>query len=523
MTGGYAMRTTRRWSGVRSRHGLGAGELARLRDAIDLIDEGFQVLSHDWRYLYVNTAAARHSRRAREDLVGRTVQECFPGIERTELFERLAYCMCEREAVLAETEFAGPDGTMRWYELHVAPCPEGITVLFSDITARKQMEAHLRHVQKLEATGRLAGAIAHDFNNMLSVILTYIHVMLEERKEVDPAGVELAEINKAGQRAAELTKQLLAFIRSEPAEPRIVDVNAVLADSEKMIARLVGEDIATKLVLQPDLGCVKADPGHIVQVLVNLAVNARDAMPRGGALTIETDNASLDAEYARAHPEVRPGPHVVLVVSDTGCGMDRPTLDRMFEPFFTTKETGKGTGLGLATVYGIVKDAGGSIYVYSEVGRGTTFKIYLPQVRESAVEPVQRTSATAMRGSGTVLLVEDDAQLRALAKGILERAGYRVLEAQGGTEAIRRCESEPGPIHLLLTDVVMPGMSGKELSNYLVRMRPDMKVLYTSGYTEDAIAQHGILGGGVAFLQKPITPVPLLGKVAEVLGTHDVR
>ena len=387
-----------------------------------------------------------------------------------------------------------------------------------DITERKKLEAQLRQSQKMEAVGQLAGGIAHDFNNLLTVITGYCQILLTAADQGDPRREELEQIKEAGDRAASLTRQLLAFSRKQILEPKVLDLNAVVTNLDKMLQRLIGEDIALQTALAPALGCVKADPGQIEQVIMNLAVNARDAMPQGGHLTIETANADLDESYAEERFSVQPGPYVMLAVSDTGCGMDTETQAHIFEPFFTTKGQGKGTGLGLPTVYGIVKQSGGYIWVYSEPGRGTTFKIYLPRVdaQAEALEP-RSPLQESLQGTETILLVEDEERVRRLARTILAGHGYSVLEAPNGAEALRISEQRGGAIHLLVTDVVMPGMSGGELASRLIAKHLHMKVLFVSGYTDDAIVRHGVLQAGIPFIQKPFTPSTLARKVREVL------
>jgi CheY-like chemotaxis protein len=327
-------------------------------------------------------------------------------------------------------------------------------------------------------------------------------------------------LGKAGARAATLTRQLLAFSRKQILQPRVIDLNAAVTDMEKMLRRLIGEDIELQVILQSEIGHIKADPGQIEQVIMNLAINARDAMPDGGKLTIETKNIYLDDDYARNHIAVAPGPFVMLALSDTGCGMDQDTLKHIFEPFFTTKEAGKGTGLGLSTVYGIVKQSGGNIWVYSEPVHGTTFKIYLPRVDEEVEELRQAASKIEFQqGRETILLVEDDVSVRNLAREILEMNGYKVIEAAEGKEALLLCERYQEPIHLLLTDVVMPEIGGRELSKRLVEKYPEMRVLYMSGYTDNAIVHHGALDHGTNFIQKPFSPAALVKKVRECLDT----
>jgi len=385
---------------------------------------------------------------------------------------------------------------------------------------RTRLEEQLRQAHKMEAIGRLAGGIAHDFNNLLTVINGYSELVLNSLGANLHARKNVEQIKKAGRRAATLTRQLLAFSRRQVLQLRVLDLNAVVTNFEAMLQPLIGEDILLEAVLQPGLGLVKVDPGQIEQIILNLTVNARDAMPEGGKLTIETANVELDEAYARRHVSVRPGPYVMLAISDTGCGMDAETQARIFEPFFTTKEHGKGTGLGLATVYGIVKQSGGNIWVYSEPGKGTTFKIYLPRVEGVAEgsEPAHPRSSI-LRGSETILLVEDEDMVRSLAREILEAHGYAVSEARDSTEALRVCHTHSGSIHLLVTDVVMPGMSGRELAARLGTIHPETKVLYMSGYTDDAVVRHGVLNAGLAFLQKPFTANAFLCKVREVLDS----
>jgi two-component system cell cycle sensor histidine kinase/response regulator CckA len=387
-----------------------------------------------------------------------------------------------------------------------------------DVTTRKALEEQLRLAQRMESVGRLAGGVAHDFNNLLTIIAGYSQLVKGGLDERSPFHAHLDEILRASDRAATLTQQLLAFSRKQVLQAQVLDLNAVLRDLEKMLTRLIDEDIELKAIPQPGLGRVKADPGQVDQVIMNLVVNARDAMPEGGTITIETANVELNQDYARSHFPVIPGRYVMLAVSDTGTGMSQEIQAHIFEPFFTTKETGKGTGLGLATVYGIVKQSGGYIWVYSEPGRGSTFKIYLPRVEESVAEPKSAEAfPDLVEGSETVLVVEDEEAVRSLVCKTLESHGYKVLEAQGADHALRILEEYAQPIHLLLTDVVMPRMSGKELAQRLSVVCPQVKVLYMSGYTDDAIVRHGILEPGVSFIQKPFTPRTLAQRVREVL------
>src|ERR1051326_293806 len=426
-----------------------------------------------------------------------------------------------------DQEWAGREGMVAFagYPLHVEGRVVGVMTMFSrrrlpDDTldalssvaaviaqyidrkrteeALRKSEEQFRQSQKLEAVGLLAGGIAHDFNNLLTAINGYSELALMKLKQEDPLHRNLEEIKKSGERAANLTRQLLAFSRKQMLQPRVLDLNSVVVDIEKMLRRLIGEDINLRTSFDPALGSTKADPGQIEQVVMNLAVNARDAMPAGGKLTIETANIYLDERYAREHVGVTPGRYVMLAVTDTGTGMDAETQARIFEPFFTTKGEGKGTGLGLSTVYGIVKQSGGNVWVYSEVGHGTTFKVYLPRVDEDA-EEYKRTTETEeiLRGTETILLAEDEEVVRTLACEILETYGYRVLEAAGGGAALLICEREKEQIDLLITDVVMPELSGRQLAERLKQLRPDMRVLYMSGYTDNAIVHQGVLDKGV--------------------------
>ena len=430
----------------------------------------------------------------------------------------------EGSIVALEGQARRKDGTPVWVIQNVSLLSDesGEETLLGtvfDVTERRRLEEQLLQSQKMEAVGRLAGGIAHDFNNLLTAIAGYSDLLLSDLPENDPRRESAVEIREAGRRAAGLTQQLLAFSRRQVLEPRVLDLNAVISSMEKMLRRVIGEDIELTTALDPDLWRTMADPGQIEQAIVNLAVNARDAMPRGGRLTLETANVTLDEKFAAAYATVQPGPHVMLAVSDTGVGMDAALQTRLFEPFFTTKERGKGTGLGLSTTYGIVKQSGGSIWVYSEPGLGTTFKIYLPRCEEE-LEGVEREAPPAplstRSGSETVLLVEDEAEVRRLVDRLLRMQGYAVLPAATPAEAVAAARAS-GRIDLLVTDVIMPGMNGRELANLLASECPRLRVLYMSGYTDAAIAHQGILPPGTAFLSKPFTPDALARKVREVL------
>ncbi|WP_447979219.1 PAS domain S-box protein [Candidatus Nitrospira bockiana] len=417
------------------------------------------------------------------------------------------------------------EGVMEFFSRDKRPPDAHVLALMATIGSqvghlieRKQLEEQLRQSQKMEAIGRLAGGIAHDFNNLLTVITGYTQVALAHVKDDEPLRAELEEIRQAGDRAAALTSQLLAFSRRQVVQPKLLDLNGIIVNLEKMLQRLIGEDVNLIVTLEPSLGRIQVDPGQIEQVIVNVAINARDAMPKGGRLVIETHDVEFADGSAWRPVNLPPGAYVELVVSDTGCGMDEYTRSHMFEPFFTTKEHGKGTGLGLSTVYGIVKQSGGEIVVDTAPGRGTTLSMFFPRVREADPRPEGPGLGGAVQpGTETLLLVEDEPAIRALACDVLRQQGYQVLEARHGVEALLTGSQYLGPIHLLITDVVMPQMSGTEVAERLLHERPQLKVMFMSGYTDDAIVHHGVRQEGTAFLQKPFTPTALVRKVREVL------
>jgi PAS domain S-box-containing protein len=450
-------------------------------------------------------------------------------VERIHPDDRASVLETVGKAMKAGTDFSVQnrsiwrDGTVRWLSgagrvllgQHGEPV-RGVGISM-DVTERRTLEAQFQQAQKMEAVGRLAGGVAHDFNNLLTVILGFCELLLADRDPDDPRQADIAEIQKAGTRAAGLTRQLLAFSRKQIIEPTLLNLNVVVADMRSMLERLIGEDVKVVLGLGPELASVKADRGEVEQIVMNLAVNARDAMPKGGTLTIETANVELDEHYAETHLAVKPGAYVALTVTDTGTGMTPEVQSRLFEPFFTTKEVGKGTGLGMATVYGIVTASGGSVGVYSEVGKGTSFKVYFPPAQAAEGLVVARPPVNRRRAEGeTVLLVEDADGVRELTRRLLQRLGYTVLVAANADEALRLFEQHPS-IDLLLTDVVMPGASGPELTKRLVEERRALRVIYMSGYTEEAIVQHGVLKPGIAFLHKPFTSETLGAKIREVL------
>ncbi|OLD23708.1 MAG: hypothetical protein AUI18_10985, partial [Candidatus Rokubacteria bacterium 13_1_40CM_2_70_45] len=445
----------------------------------------------DGRFVYVNQLFERFFKLTRLQWLGKTDFDLWPEETARQLRDNDRAILAEdRPAEIFET-FPGPDGILRHWLVFKFPVKDhagrrflgGMAV---DITERRHLEQQLRQALKMEAIGKLAGGVAHDFNNLVTIITGYSDMVLSRIGPEDAMRRDIEQIKKAGDRAHSLTRQLLAFSRRQMLQPKVLDLNAVVSNLEPMLHRLIGENIELAIVLKPGLGQVKADPGQLEQVIMNLTINARDAMPHGGKLLFETDNATLDEVYARQHIPTQPGSYVRLAVSDTGCGMDEATQSRIFEPFFTTKEQGKGTGLGLSTVYGIVKQSGGYIWVYSEPGQGTTFKIYLPRVAAPAdsVLPVTHWSKLP-QGTETLLLVEDEPEVRWLVRDMLQHLGYTILEARHGIEAQVLSIQHPGPIHLLITDVVMPQMSGREIAEQLRSEHPETKVLYMSGYTDD--------------------------------------
>ena len=461
-----------------------------------------------------------------EELLGRDwIGTCHPVRLRHELRRKFQEVLAGDLAIVEHPILtrSGAERLIEWRNTVLRDDAGRVIGTFSsgtDITERRQLEEQFHQAQKMEALGQLAGGVAHDFNNLLTVILGFCELGLADLDPGDPRYSDVEEIQKAGARAARLTRQLLAFSRKEIIEPKLLDLNVVVADLQKMLGRLIGEDVDVVLALGPGLALVKADRGQVEQIVVNLAVNARDAMPKGGTLTIESANVELDAEYAKTHPPAKEGPHVMLAVSDSGTGMTSEVQARLFEPFFTTKEHGKGTGLGLATVHGIVARNGGSVSVTSEVGRGTSFKVYFPRADAAGHVVAPPPVARARRGTETVLVVDDADGLLELAKRLLVRQGYQVLVASNASEALQLFD-EHASIDVLLTDVVMPGVSGPELTRKLAeRRRTGLRVIYMSGYTQDAIVHHGVLNPGIAFLHKPFTSETLGRKIREVLDSQ---
>jgi PAS domain S-box-containing protein len=511
-------------------HKRAEAEHARLVTAIEQSAEAVVITNAAGDIEYVNPAFTRITGYSREEVLGQNPRILKSGKQDPALYHQLWTDILKGKIWHGEIINRRKDGKLYTEEMTIAPVrgARGEVINFiatkQDVTERKTLEEQVRQAAKIEAVGRLAGGVAHDFNNLLTIINGYSDLVLRHLEPSDPIRSHLEEIKNAGSRAALLTRQLLAFSRQQVLAPRVLDLNDLVADVEKMLRRLIGEDIEMAIVRGPALWGVKADPGQIGQILMNLAVNARDAMPEGGNLVIETANVELDSSYAGRHRGAHPGRYVMLAVSDTGTGMDAETQAHIFEPFFTRKEKEKGTGLGLATVYGIVKQSGGHVWVYSEPGRGTTFKIYLPraeEIDESGQAPEAR--ARPLGGSETILLVEDEGAVRALAARILQEHGYKVLQGATPTDAIQIGEQHKETIDLLLTDVVLPGMSGRNVAEHLAFFRPGMKVLYMSGYTDDSVVRHGVLEANTAFLQKPFTPASLARKVREVLdGGCDV-
>ena len=506
-------------------------QLSKLFRAVEQSPTTVMITDTDANIEYVNPKFTQLTGYTLEDVIGKNPRILKSGETPPEEYKRLWETITSGREWRGEFHNKKKNGEFYLESASISSIknPEGLISHFvavkEDITERKRAEEErttlqeqLRQSQKMEAIGRLAGGVAHDFNNILTVIKGYSQFSLAEIKEEDPLRENIEEIKKSADRAADLTRQLLAFSRRQIMEVKILDLNTLLQNLDKMLRRIIGEDIELVTLLREDLGRVKADPGQIEQVVMNLAVNAKDAMSKGGKLIIETANVELDKAYAQAHVAVKPGPYVMIAVSDTGTGMAPEVRDRVFEPFFTTKGKGKGTGLGLSTVYGIVKQSGGNIWVYSEPGQGTTLKIYLPRVDEPAEKlEAQVIGEEFPRGSETILIVEDDKEVRKLAVGILKRQGYTVLDGSYGDEAFNVCRQHKGPIRLLVTDVVMPGMDGRALSQCLSQLHPEMKVLYMSGYTDDAIIHHGVMDKGMNFIQKPFTVNGLTKKVREVL------
>jgi len=513
-------------------------------DVLDNSAVAIFILDFDFRVVWVNCALEDYFGLKRDEIIGKDkrqlIRERIKDIfEDPDGFVNKVFSTYDDNTYIERFEchvIANGEREERWLEHRSQPIQSGLYTggrieHYYDISNQKQvekkmkeMQAQLIQSQKMEAVGTLAGGIAHDFNNILTTIIGNAELALMDVIKDESLRNGIEEIKKAGKRAASLTHQLLAFSRKQIVQPKILNINELLTDIEKMLGRLIGEDVELLTIPEPELWQVEIDPGQIEQMIMNLAVNARDAMPKGGKLTVGTANADLDKNYFRERGihEETPGHYVMLTISDTGIGMDKETQEHIFEPFFTTKEVGKGTGLGLSTVYGIIKQNNGFVWVYSEPGQGSTFKVYLPKVKEDA-EPEEKEQSPVDDpiGSETVLIVEDDYGLRKFAQEVLQSYGYRILAAENGEDALRVSDEYESPIHLLLTDVVMPRMGGKELAERLQPLYPLMKVLYMSGYTDNAIVHHGVLAPGLNFLEKPFTPEGLARKVREVLDAEN--
>jgi len=500
-----------------------------LNEIINRIADPIVVKDSRHRHVLVNDAFLAHIERTREDVLGTTGFETLPeGLSNDLWIDEEEVLRTGKESLTEDVITNRHGRSHTWMTkkslLTNKNGEKQIVIAMRDITEYKRLEGHLLQAQKMDAIGALAGGVAHDFNNLLSVINGYSELALESLSGSDPVRTDVEQILDAGKRASALTAQLLAFGRKQILQPEILDLNEIISQMSSMLRRLIGEDIDLASVTTPDLGRIHADPAKIQQVVMNLAVNARDAMPQGGKLTIETANIHFSDDYVREHSPAKPGDYVLLAISDNGVGMSADTKAHLFEPFYTTKAKGKGTGLGLATVYGIVKQSNGFIWVYSEPGKGSTFKVYFPRAEGESTRAVTREDkGQDYSGTETILLVEDEAAVRSLASRVLRERGYIVIEAVDGTDAVRLAGEYSGDIHLVLTDVVMPGMSGSVLVSKLEVARPGIRSLFISGYTDNAIVHHGILDSGVAFLEKPFSPNRLAGKVREVLQAPPKR
>jgi PAS domain S-box-containing protein len=496
---------------------------AMLTRAVEQAGESIVITDAQGAIVYVNPAFERVSGWTREEALGQNPRILKSGQQDDALYREMWQALGGGTVWTGRLVNRRRDGTLFEEEATISPVRDNAGRIVNyvavkrDVTHETRLEQKLFQAQKMEAVGRLAGGVAHDFNNLLGVITGYGEIVHKQMAPEDPLKGKMAQILKAAERAAGLTRQLLAFGRKQVLKPRILDLSALVSEMDEMLRRVLGEDISLATVREPRLGNVRADPGQIEQILMNLAVNARDAMPEGGRITIEARNADLDATYAAAHVPTQPGRYVMLSVTDTGSGMDEATQARIFEPFFSTKDVGRGTGLGLSTVYGIVKQSEGYIWVYSEVGVGTTFKIYLPRVDEEAPQAREEGPAPLRRGVETVLLVEDEADLREVLRETLEASGYSVLVARDGAESVQIAGEHPGPIQIMVTDVIMPGATGPKIAEIVAKTRPEMKVLYISGYSDESVTRHGLIAPGTAFLGKPFGPDLLLRRVRESL------
>ncbi len=507
-------------------------ELRKVTMAVEQAGEVVFITDLDGTIQYVNPAFTAVTGYSREEAVGQNGRLLKSGRQDRAFYQKLWGTIMDGRTWKGRLVNKRKDGTLYTEEASISPVRDASGRILNHVAVKRDITEMLRaeeeqaklqeqfqQAQKMESIGRLAGGVAHDFNNMLSIILGYGEIMLDKLRQGDPLREDIKEIVEAGRRSAALTRQLLAFSRKQTLQPEVLDLNHLVRELEKMLHRLIGEDIELELALAQDIGRVKVDPGQIDQVIMNLVINARDAMPKGGKLLIETADVELDDTNTEKYPEAKPGKYVMIAVTDTGCGMSRKILGQIFDPFFTTKEKDRGTGLGLSTVYGIVKQSGGNVCVYSEPGQGTTFKIYFPNteaVQESAI--ARPEVAAPVTGGEHILVVEDEVSLRKLMASLLSRLGYHVTLAANGGEALLLIEEKGLKFDLVITDVVMPNMSGKELANRLQRNQPDLKILYMSGYTDNAIVHHGILDQGLAFIQKPMSILQLQRKVSDLLA-----
>jgi PAS domain S-box-containing protein len=512
---GTIERASERWQRRRAVLAMRESE-ERLRLIFDHVSDALFIADDSGRIIDANPAACALSSQSLETIQTLTMSQVLPESSRLGAAEDSDTSSSDPSRI---TSHRNGQGESRVLDVRSAAFAPGVLVYtVRDLTRQRKLEDQLVQAQKMEAVGQLAGGVAHDFNNLLTVIMSYSSMLLTDMGANDATRGDIQEISDAAQRAAALTRQLLAFSRKQVLQIRAVNVNAVVVDVERMLRRLIGEDILLTTHLDPDLALINADPGQLEQVLINLAVNARDAMPGGGDLTITTDNAELSEEHRERHLGAAPGKYVMLAVTDTGSGMTKEVQQRLFEPFYTTKGVGKGTGLGLATVHGIVKQCGGDVYVYSEIGHGTTFKVYFPRLAKAEpIPPIPEPRAITPSGTETVLLAEDDEAIRTLGARVLGALGYNVLVARTGGEALRIVAEYKGKIDLIATDVVMPEMNGSQLVERVLEARPGIRVLFMSGYTDDEVMRRGVIDGQTAFLQKPFTPDLLAHRVREVL------
>ena len=488
----------------------------RLAQFMDSATDAFTVWNSEYRLTGLNLTAISYLPKGtkRREVLGKTYKE----IMDYEISERLTKVVKSGFSDTFDDEIVMPNGDLRFFHIRAFKVADGLGIMMSDITAERRLAEQLRQSQKMESVGRLAGGVAHDFNNLLTTIIGTCSLAMEDLNEHDPIYSDFKEIAHSGERAADLTRQLLAFSRRQVLEPQAVNFNTIVENMEKMLRRIIGEDIVLATNFHPNLWNVKIDPNQFENCVMNLAVNARDALPSGGKIIIETENIELNGKYSEKRPEVKSGEYVMFAISDTGVGMAAEVQDKIFEPFFTTKDMGKGTGLGLSTVYGIVKQSGGHIYVYSEMDKGTTFKIYMPRCRGDAEKSYRETGTSEMpRGSETVIVIEDDEMVRKMAYRILKRQGYDAYRAQSGGDALALCNKMEKPADIIITDVVMPNMSGPEFVDIIRKNWPEVKILYMSGYTPNYIVHEGVLDPGIPYLQKPFDPVIFLRKVRNVL------